>query len=158
MTANDCVIDPDQTGKRANGKDDWQRCKSGGDKRQTNHVRLAGAPIAVEQRPGAFPIQIARPMHTRTRVENNILNQLRHRLVAENLHCALVHWQALSRFARADEGGCMLRRPVWLPNRSLVTPIINWKCYRILRLLLESRTRPSCCRSQSCYWPSASVR
>ncbi|PYL51107.1 MAG: hypothetical protein DMF33_11310 [Verrucomicrobia bacterium] len=60
--------------------------------------------------------------------------------MAENLHCALAYWQALSRFARADEGGCMLRRRVWLPNRSLVTPIINWKCYRILRLLLESRT------------------
>jgi hypothetical protein len=36
-------------------------------------------------------------VHTRTRVENNILNQLRHCLVAENLHCALVRWQALSR-------------------------------------------------------------
>src|SRR6266446_9585820 len=97
MTANDCVIDPDQTGKRANGKDDRQRGKSGGDKRQTNHVRLAGAPIAVEQRPGAFPIQIARPMHTRTRVQNNIFNELCHWLLAENLHWSLVHWQALSR-------------------------------------------------------------
>jgi hypothetical protein len=36
-------------------------------------------------------------VHACTRVENNIFNQLRHRLVAENLHCVLVHWQALSR-------------------------------------------------------------
>jgi hypothetical protein len=35
-------------------------------------------------------------MHARTRVENNILNELRHRLLAENLHCALLYWQALS--------------------------------------------------------------
>jgi hypothetical protein len=34
-------------------------------------------------------------MHARARVENNIVYQLRHRLLAENLHCSLVHWQAL---------------------------------------------------------------
>jgi hypothetical protein len=50
-----------------------------------------------EQGGRAFPIEIARPMHTRTRVENNIFNQMRDCLLAENLHCALVHWQALSR-------------------------------------------------------------
>src|SRR5438128_2537075 len=97
MTANHCIIDPDQTRERANGKNDRQRRKSSRHKRQTNNVRLAGAPIAVEQGAGAFPIQIARPMHARTRVENKILNQLCHGLLAENLHCALVHWQALSR-------------------------------------------------------------
>src|SRR5207249_10459011 len=123
MPANDRVIDPDQTRERANGKNDRQRRKPGGHKCKTNYVRLAGAPIAVEQSGSAFPIQIARPMHARARVENNILNQLRHRLLAENLHCALVRWQALSRFARADERGCMLRRRVCLTNRSLVTPI-----------------------------------
>src|SRR5438445_12968292 len=108
MTANDCVIDPDQTGKRTDGKDDRQRGKSGGDKRQTNHVRLAGAPIAVEQRPGAFPFRIARPIHTSTRVENNILNELRHIVVAENLYSALGYWQSLSRFAPFDDGVCVL--------------------------------------------------
>ena len=59
----------------------------GGDKRQANDVRFAGSPIAVEQSGSAFPIQIARPMHARTRVENNILNQLRHRLLAETFEC-----------------------------------------------------------------------
>src|SRR4029077_15489112 len=96
MTADNNVIDAYQPGERTNGKDDRQRRKSGGDKRQTNYVRLAGAPIAVEQGGRAFPIQIARPMHARTRVQNNILYQLRHRLLAENLDCALVHWQVLS--------------------------------------------------------------
>src|SRR5437660_7939943 len=123
MTADNYVIDPHQTGEGAHGKNDRQRRKSGGDKRQTDHVRLAGAPIAVEQGARALPIQIARSMHARTRVENNILNQLRHGLLAENLHCALVRWQVLSRFVRADERRCMLRRRVWFTNRSLVTPI-----------------------------------
>src|SRR5438132_5050382 len=109
MTANDRVIDADQTRERANGKNNRQRRKSGGDKRQTNYVGLAGAPIAVEQGARALPIQIARPMHASTGVENNIFNELCHWLLAENLHCALVRWQALSRFARAEEGGCMLR-------------------------------------------------
>src|SRR5437762_9983931 len=96
MTADDNVIDADQPRESANGQDDWQRRKSGGDKRQTNDVRLAGAPIAVEQCGGSFPVQIARSVHARTRVQNNIFNQLRHCSVAENLHCALVRWQALS--------------------------------------------------------------
>src|SRR5438552_18670687 len=97
MAANDRVIDADQTRERANGKDDRQRRKPGGHKCKANHVRLAGAPIAVEQCASAFPIQIARSMHARARVENNIVYQLRHRLLAETLHCSLVHWQALSR-------------------------------------------------------------
>src|SRR5213596_188455 len=78
MTADDNVIDADQPPHCANGQDDWQRRKSGGDKRQTNDVRLAGAPIAVEQCGGSFPVQIARSVHARTRVQNNIFNQLRH--------------------------------------------------------------------------------
>src|SRR5438309_11987673 len=97
MTANDRVINADQTRERANGKNDRQRRKSSRHECQANNVRLAGAPIAVEQCGSAFPIQIARSMHARARVENNIVYQLRHRLLAENLHCTLVHWQALSR-------------------------------------------------------------
>ena len=50
MTADNDVIDADQPGERTNGQDDRQRRKPGGDKRQTNDVRLARAPIAVEQR------------------------------------------------------------------------------------------------------------
>ena len=72
MTANDRVIDSDQTGERANSKNDRQRRKSGRHKGQTDNVRFAGAPIAIEQCGRAFPIQIARPMHARSRVENNI--------------------------------------------------------------------------------------
>src|SRR6266480_131485 len=97
MPADNRVIDADQSSKGANSQYDWQRRKPGSHKRQTNDVRFAGAPIAVEQGGGAFPVQIARPVHARTRVENNILYKLRHCLLAENLHCALVHWQALSR-------------------------------------------------------------
>jgi hypothetical protein len=79
MTADDRVIDPDQTGERTNGQDDRQRRKSSGYKRQSNDVRFAGTPVAIEQCGGAFPIEIARAMHAGTRIENNILYQLRHR-------------------------------------------------------------------------------
>src|ERR1041385_5156533 len=78
MTADDRIIDPDEASQCADRKDNRQRRKSGRHKRQTNHVSLAGAPIAVEQCTSAFPIQIGRPMHARTRVENKILYQLRH--------------------------------------------------------------------------------
>src|SRR5512133_3035105 len=96
MPADDRVIDADQTSKRANSKYDWQRRKPGSHKRQANHVRLACAPITIEQCGRAFPIKIARPMHARTRVENSILYQLRHRLLGVTLHCALAHWQVVS--------------------------------------------------------------
>ena len=36
-------------------------------------------------------------MHARTRVENNIVHQLRHRLLGVTLHCAVIHWQVVSR-------------------------------------------------------------
>jgi hypothetical protein len=45
-------------------------------------------------------------VHARTRVENNILNQLRHCLVAGNLHCALVRWQALSQSKATKRLSC----------------------------------------------------
>src|SRR5262249_33581283 len=97
MTADDRVVDADQTGQRAYSKDDGEGGKACRDERQANHVRFAGTPIAVEHRGGTFPVQIARAMYARTRVENNILNQLCHRLLGVTLHCALVHWQVLSR-------------------------------------------------------------
>ena len=77
----DSVIDADQTSKRANGQNNWQRRKPGSHKRQADHVRLACAPITIEQCGRAFPIKIARPMHARTRVENSILYKLRHSVI-----------------------------------------------------------------------------
>src|SRR4029077_17604921 len=78
ISADDRVIDADQTSKRANSQYNWQRRKPGSQKRQADHVRLACAPIAVEQCGSAFPVQVTRPVHTRTRVENNILYQFCH--------------------------------------------------------------------------------
>src|SRR6185312_5705640 len=63
MAADNDVINPDQPGNRANREDDWQRRKSGREKSETDDVGFARAPVAVEQRRRAFPINIARPMH-----------------------------------------------------------------------------------------------
>jgi hypothetical protein len=56
----------------------------------------------------------------RTRVENNILNQLRHCLVAENLHCALVRWQALSR----PMPGFTAKQACQLQFNAFLTPLL----------------------------------
>src|SRR4029077_13409588 len=66
------VIDSDQTGEHADGKNDWQRRKSRGEKRQPDHIGFARAPIAVEQRGCAFPINIARPMHRAALGDNQV--------------------------------------------------------------------------------------
>src|SRR5437660_12490962 len=97
MAADDRVIDADQAGERANSQDDRQRRKSRGNKCETNYVRFAGTPLAVKQCGSAFPVQIARPMYACTRVENNIVYQLRHRVSGGALHYKLVHWQVVSR-------------------------------------------------------------
>ena len=62
MTADHNVIDPYQSGQRADRENDWQRRKTGGQKRQTDDVGFARAPIAVKQRGGAFPIDVPRTM------------------------------------------------------------------------------------------------
>ena len=63
MAADHDVIDPDQTGQRADGENDRQRRKSGRQKCQANDIGLARAPVAIKQRGRAFPIDVARAMH-----------------------------------------------------------------------------------------------
>ena len=59
MPADDRIIDSHQTSERADRQDDWQRRKPGGDKRQPDDIRLARAPIAVEERRRPLPIHVA---------------------------------------------------------------------------------------------------
>ncbi len=72
VSANDGVIDSDQTGEHADGKDNRQRRKPGCEKCEPNHVGLARAPVAVQQRGRAFPINIARPMHRAALGDNQV--------------------------------------------------------------------------------------
>ena len=78
MRADDDVIEADDCCKHAHGKNDRKRCETGGDKCQPEHVGLACAPVAVQQPSRALPINVARPMYTRSCVENDILCQLCH--------------------------------------------------------------------------------
>src|SRR2546423_662504 len=62
-TANDHVIDPDQSGQHAHRGDQPERRVTSDGKRETNDVRFARSPIAVQNRGGAFPIDIARSLN-----------------------------------------------------------------------------------------------
>src|SRR4029077_16672243 len=66
MTADNDVIDSDQTGERADRENDRQGRESCGQKRQTNDVGFARTPVAIEQRGGPFPIHVARTMDRAT--------------------------------------------------------------------------------------------
>ena len=69
MRADNDVVVGDDGGEQADRENDRQRRKSRRDERETDDVGLARSPIAVEEGSGAFPIHIARPMHSR-RIEN----------------------------------------------------------------------------------------
>ena len=59
-------------------KNDQAVVIAGRDKGKPENVSFARTPIAIQQCRGAFPVNIARTMHARTGVENNIFYQLRH--------------------------------------------------------------------------------
>jgi len=63
VAADDHVIDSDQPGQRADGKDDRERGETGGKESQTDDIGFARAPITIEERGRAPPINIARAMH-----------------------------------------------------------------------------------------------
>ena len=62
MRADDDVVVGDDRGQHADRQDDRQRRKAGRDEGEADDVGLARAPIAVEQRGGALPIDVARTM------------------------------------------------------------------------------------------------
>ena len=74
MAANDDVVNPDQPGHGADREDDRQRGKARGEERQTDDVGLACAPVAVEQRGGAFPVDVARPMPAGASMNDSAMN------------------------------------------------------------------------------------
>ena len=65
MGADDDVVEADDRGEQADREDDRHGRKAGGDKGEADDVRLARAPIAVKQRGGALPIDVARAMDCR---------------------------------------------------------------------------------------------
>ena len=78
MSADDDVIKAHDCRERAHSQNDGKGCKPGRDKGKPENVSFARTPIAIQQCRGAFPVNIARTMHARTGVENNIFYQLRH--------------------------------------------------------------------------------
>src|SRR4051794_3333695 len=78
MSADDDVVEADDCRQRTYSENDRKRREASRDKGQAKHVSFACTPIAVKQCRGAFPVNITRPMHACTGVENNILYQLRH--------------------------------------------------------------------------------
>ena len=63
MAANNDVIVPDHCRESTNRKNDWKRRKTSGNECQADDIGLTRAPVTVEQRRRAFPIDIARPMY-----------------------------------------------------------------------------------------------
>src|SRR6185503_16570450 len=58
MPADNHVAVPDHGGQDAHGQDDGKRGITGGNKGQANNKGLACSPIAIEQRRGAFPVNV----------------------------------------------------------------------------------------------------
>ena len=63
MGADNNVVVPHHRGENANSENDWQGRKTCGDESETDHIRFARAPVAIEQRGGPFPIDIPWAMH-----------------------------------------------------------------------------------------------
>src|SRR6266516_687501 len=64
MLADDYVIIADQPGQETNRENDREGSEAGGHERKPNDIRLAGAPIPIEQSRGACPADIAGAMHS----------------------------------------------------------------------------------------------
>src|SRR4029450_1147596 len=62
MGTDNKIIESDDRRQETNGEDDRTRREAGCDKSQPEDVCLARPPIAVKQRCGALPIDVARPM------------------------------------------------------------------------------------------------
>src|SRR5207247_8440280 len=60
--ADDHVVETDECSEYAHCPDQPERCVSGDGKSQADHVGLAGAPVAVQNRRRAFPVHIARSL------------------------------------------------------------------------------------------------
>src|SRR6185503_4485330 len=58
MPADNHVAVSDHGGQDAHGQDDGKRGITGGNKGQANNIGLACSPIAIEQRRGAFPVDV----------------------------------------------------------------------------------------------------
>ena len=61
--ADDDIVQPDQQGQGADGRNNGQGGKPGRRKSETKHIGLAGSPISVKERRGPLPIEIARALN-----------------------------------------------------------------------------------------------
>src|SRR6266516_1155167 len=61
--ADDHVVEADECGEHAHRRDQPERRVAGHRKSQANHISFAGAPVAVQNRGRAFPIDIARSLN-----------------------------------------------------------------------------------------------
>src|SRR5262249_8274608 len=64
VSTNDDVVDSDQRSDRADRKNNRERGEPGGDERKSCNVGLACAPVTIQQRRCALPIDVARTMRT----------------------------------------------------------------------------------------------
>src|SRR5689334_19021542 len=87
MRANNDVVVADNGGQHTNREDDRERGKPCRNERESQHVGLACTPVPVEQRGGALPIHIARPM-------DSCRNKFGHRFWC-NFDWAYASWQVL---------------------------------------------------------------
>src|SRR5882724_1866075 len=65
MCADNYIVEPNDGREDANREDYRTRREPSGHKGEPQHVRLTGAPIAIKERRGSLPINIARPMDAR---------------------------------------------------------------------------------------------
>src|SRR5438445_6784780 len=64
MAANNDVIISHQPGQRADGQNNRKRAETGQKKGKSDDIRLAGAPVAIQQRGRARPPNVARTMRS----------------------------------------------------------------------------------------------
>ena len=65
MRADDNVIETDDGGERADGKDEREGGEARRDKSEADDIGFACAPVAIEKGGGPLPVDVAWPMHTR---------------------------------------------------------------------------------------------
>ena len=93
MRANNDVVVTDNGSENADRENNRERRETRRGKRQPENVRLARSPIAIEERSGALPIDVARAMHSPCLTQSYISHRIRWgislaRLVAGKLFLA----------------------------------------------------------------------
>src|SRR5207248_9287080 len=142
-TANDQVVDPDESSKHAHRGDQPERSVTGNSEGEADDVGFARAPIAVQNRGRAFPIDVARTLNVGC---NQSLTSMRHlarrgRPLSKSGFCALP-------FNVADEVSCRAEAIKCSRCRASCAPIRYWKLVSPLnRRLAGSLSETKNCRN-----------